>query len=273
MSASSQGSSRWRPPPALAGSVGVHCAACFAAFVAPEQAPWALAAIAGNHALLGAAGLWPRSTLLGRNMTRLPAESAARGEIALTFDDGPDPRETPQVLDLLDARGARATFFCVAQAARAHPDVVREIVRRGHGVENHSHAHRATFALHSVAGFRREIAAAQDVLTRAAGRAPRFFRAPAGFRNPLLDPALHELGLALVSWTRRGYDARDGDERAVASRLVRGLRAGDILLLHDAGAARTRAGKAVSLEALPRVLDAIERAGLKTLPLHEAVPA
>ena len=263
---------RWRPAPAVVASMGVHGAACLAAIVAPEQAAWALATVAGNHALLGAAGLWPRSSILGHNLTRLPEASAARREIAITFDDGPDARETPRVLELLRERGVRATFFCVAEAARAQPDLVREIVRAGHGIENHSMRHSATFPLHSVRGFRGELAAAQEILTGLTGREPRFFRAPAGLRNPLLDPALHSLRLTLVSWTRRGFDALDGNADAVSRRLLRGLAAGDILVLHDARAARTRSGHPVSLEVLPRVLDAVARSGLQPVALHEAVP-
>ena len=264
---------RWRPAPALAGSVGLHCVACAAALVAPEQATWALATIAGNHLVLGAAGLWPRSSMLGRNVTRLPAEAAARREVAITFDDGPHPQHTPRVLDMLQAHGARATFFCVAQAARAHPELVREIVRRGHGVENHSLRHRATFALHSLRGYRHELMAAQEIIAGITGRAPRFFRAPAGLRNPLLDPALQSLGLTLVSWTRRGFDARDGNAATVARRLLRGLAPGDILVLHDGHAARTRRGTPVSLEVLPRVLDALAQAALTPVALHETMPA
>jgi peptidoglycan/xylan/chitin deacetylase (PgdA/CDA1 family) len=262
---------RWRPAPALAGSVGLHCVACAAAIVVPEQAPWALATVAGNHLVLGAAGLWPRSSLLGRNVTRLPAQAASRGEVALTFDDGPHPQHTPRMLDLLQARGVRATFFCVAAAARTQRELVREIVRRGHRVENHSLRHRATFPLHSVRGFRAELSAAQEILAELTGRAPRFFRAPAGLRNPLLDPALQSLGLTLVSWTRRGLDARDGNAATVMGRLTRGLRAGDILVLHDGGAARTRSGTPVSLEVLPRVLDALAQARLRPVTLHEAI--
>ena len=263
----------WRPAPALAGSVGLHCVACAAALVAPEQAAWALATVAGNHLVLGAAGLWPRSSILGRNVTRLPAEAAARGEVAITFDDGPHPQHTPRVLDLLEAHGARATFFCVAQAARAHPGLVREIVRRGHRVENHSLRHRATFPLHSVRGYRQELVAAQEIIADLTGQAPRFFRAPAGLRNPLLDPALQSLGLTLVSWTRRGFDARDGNAASVARRLLRGLAPGDILVLHDGHAARTHRGTPVSLEVLPRVLDAVAQAALVPVTLHEAMPA
>src|SRR5690606_6163227 len=80
---------RYRPTPTIAASIGLHAAAAAAAVARPELWPWTLGAVAANHAFLGAVGLWPRSTLLGPNITRLPARSRERGEIAITFDDGP----------------------------------------------------------------------------------------------------------------------------------------------------------------------------------------
>jgi peptidoglycan/xylan/chitin deacetylase (PgdA/CDA1 family) len=120
-------------------------------------------------------------------------------------------------------------------------------------------------------GARREILAAQAALHEASGRAPRFFRPPAGVHSPLLDPVLHQLGLKLVSWTRRGFDTRIGHAGCVAARLTRRLAAGDILLMHDGHAARTAAGMPVVLEVLPRVLDAARTLNLRPVALHQAV--
>jgi peptidoglycan/xylan/chitin deacetylase (PgdA/CDA1 family) len=101
---------------------------------------------------------------------------------------------------------------------------------------------------------------------------PHCFRAPAGLRNPQLDPVLHRLGLHLVSWTRRGFDTLHADPRRVLARLVGGLAAGDILLLHDGHARRTAGGTAVPLEVLPRLLEHCRAAGLRTVTLAEALP-
>lgn len=262
---------RWRPSPTIAASIGLHLAAAGGTFAQPQLWAWALGAIAANHAFLTALGMWPRSTLLGPNLTRLPGEARARGEIAITFDDGPDPEVTPRVLDLLDARGARATFFCIGELAARHPHLCREIVTRGHGLENHSRRHSHAFAFNGLGGFRRDLSAAQAAIVAASGRAPRFLRTPAGLRNPLLDPVLHELGLRLVSWTRRGFDTRREDPALVASLLTRGLAAGDILLLHDGNSARAASGCPVVLEVLPRVLDAAQSQQLKAVALHQAI--
>jgi len=267
----SEGASRWRPTALILASLALHAVIVFAFVVDPQGWPWWIAVLAANHAVLTLVGLWPRSRLLGPNHTRLPAAAAARGEVALTFDDGPDPELTPRVLDLLDSHGARATFFCIAEKAARHPEITREIVRRGHAVENHSNAHEHTFAFLLLAGLRRDLWAAQATITSLTGRSPRFFRPPMGFRNPLLDPVLHETGLKLVSWTRRGYDTNRGDPEEVAMLLERGLAAGDILLLHDGQAARTPEGRPVVLEVLPRLLGTIERRGLKPVTLPQAI--
>ena len=260
-------------PIALRASVGVHVVAAGVAVVLPEVAPWALAGVVLNHAALTAAGLWPRSSLLGPNVTRLSAACAARGEIALTIDDGPDPAVTPAVLDLLDEHRTRATFFCIAERAQTHAGLTREIVARGHSVQNHSFLHRHNFSLLGPRGFATEIERAQDVLSGLTGQRPTCFRAPAGLRNPFLDPVLHRLGLALVSWTRRGFDTRERDPQRVLSRLTNGLAGGDILLLHDGHAARSTTGRPIVLDVLPRLLEQCRQARLRGVTLSEALPA
>ncbi len=118
----------------------------------------------------------------------------------------------------------------------------------------------------------REIGDAQALLADLTGVAPFCFRAPAGLRSPLLDPVLHRLGLHLVSWTRRGFDTRDRDPARVLARLTRGLTAGDILLLHDGHAQRSADGKPIVLHVMPRLLAALQTAGLKAVTLTAAVP-
>ena len=244
----------WRAPLLIKASVACHLGAGLALAPAPSLWPWALGAIALNQAVLTAAGLLPRCAWLGENIRRLPAAAAARGEVALSFDDGPDPQVTPRVLDLLDAAGARATFFCIAQRARAHPQLCRDIVQRGHSVQNHSDQHGLGFALSGLRGFRREIEAAQHSLADITGQAPQFFRAPAGLRNPLLTPVLAELNLRLVSWTRRGFDTVRRKPQPVLERLSHKLAAGDILVLHDGNSARSNSGAPVVLEATASLL-------------------
>ena len=264
------GARPWRPAPAIGLTLLLHVAGVAALAIQFQLWPWVLAGLALNHLLLSAAVLWPRGRVLGPNLTRLPPAAVARNEVSLNFDDGPDPEVTPRVLDLLDRHRARASFFCIGAKAEAFPELVQEIARRGHSVENHSHRHPNAFAFYGPGRLRREVDAAQAAITGIAGRSPAFFRAPAGFRSPLLDPVMASRGLRYVSWTRRGFDTVHGDADAVLRRLTRGLASGDILLLHDGAPARTRGGVPVVLALLPALLDAIAARGLKPVTLPDA---
>lgn len=237
--------------------------------LAPQSWPWWLSGFVANHALLAAGGLWPRSSLLGPNITRLPDAAAQAGLVALSFDDGPDPEVTPRVLEWLERKRARGSFFCIGEKLRRHEPMAREIIAAGHSLENHTQSHSHRFACLGPAGFRREIGLAQQTVRTIAGEVPRFFRAPAGLRNPFLQPILDEYGLRLTSWTRRGYDTMRPDPEPVYRRLTRDLAAGDILLLHDGHAARARSGRPVVLEVLPRLLERIESLGLRAVSLRE----
>jgi len=262
---------RWRPSPLIGASIGLHAAALVTVLARPGEWPWALGAVLSDHALLTAAGLTPRSHLLGPNWTRLPAAAAARGAVAITIDDGPDPRVTPRVLDLLDERGARATFFCIGERVQRHSELTREMARRGHSVENHSQRHLHRFSLLGPRALMAEIERAQDTIGITTGEQPLFFRAPAGLRSPFLDPVLSRFGLRLASWTRRGFDTVSARAETVLDKLSRGLAAGDILLLHDGHAALTRGGAPVILEVLPRLLDALAAVDLTPITLRAAL--
>ena len=263
--------SRWQPTLLIRTSIVLHLLAVVAVIAEPGQWRWTLGVVLANHALLTLLGLWPRSHWLGPNWTRLPAAATARNEIALTIDDGPDPIVTPQVLDILDRYATKATFFCVGEKAMRYPALCREIVRRGHAVENHSQHHRHYFSLLGPSGFTRELQTAQDTLTRITGQRPMFFRAPAGLRNPFLDLVLTRLGLQLASWSARGFDTRIGDGERVKNKLLHGLRAGAILLVHDGNAARTPDGNPVILEVIPALLASAAAANLRFVTLRHAL--
>jgi peptidoglycan/xylan/chitin deacetylase (PgdA/CDA1 family) len=262
---------RWKPTPLVAGTAALHAGAAAAVLASPPLWPWAAAGVVASHLALTAAGLWPRSSLLGHNWTALPEAAGDRNQIALTIDDGPDPDVTPRVLDLLDRYQAQATFFCIGDEARRYPQWIEAIVARGHAVENHSQRHRHHFSLLGPGALRREIEAAQTTLTEISGTRPLFFRAPAGLRNPFLEPVLCKLGLHLASWTRRGFDTRTGDADVVTKRLLRGLAARDILLVHDGHAALDRHGEPGVLEVLSNVLDAADAANLRLVTLRAGI--
>ena len=255
----------------IRASIATHIIALCAIIIAPPYWTVAVIAIVINHLILSAIGLWPRSSWLGLNWSRLPATATARNEIALTIDDGPDPIVTPQVLDILDEHAVKATFFCMGEKATRYPEVCREIVRRGHAIENHSQHHPLYFSLLGPNGFRREIQAAQDTLIAITGQTPVFFRAPAGLRNPFLAPVLIKLGLTLASWSARGFDTQVNDPKKVSDKLLHDLRAGAILLLHDGHAALTANGIPVIIAVLPATLAYIKTKQLRLVTMRRAL--
>ncbi|MDO8448172.1 MAG: polysaccharide deacetylase family protein [Rhodoferax sp.] len=260
---------RWRPTLLIRATLLLHGAAVALVAVSPVHWRWVLAALVANHFVLMLVGLWPRSHWMGANWTELPAAAAARREIALTIDDGPDPVVTPQVLEVLARYGVQATFFVIGARAERYPELCRDIVARGHAIENHSQRHRHNFALMGLNGITQELQAAQATLTAITGQRPLFFRAPAGFRNPFLDPVLSRLGLQLVSWSVRGFDTRVNNAQQVTRKLLAGLRPGAIVLLHDGNAARTPAGQPVILEVLPALFDAAAARQLRFVTLRQ----
>lgn len=261
---------QWKPSLLMKASMAWVACALLMMLWKPEWWGWAVVMFGGAHIVLTVIGLWPRSTLLGPNLLRLPAPAIQRGEIALTIDDGPDPEVTPQVLEILDQYGAKATFFCIGELAERHPGLCRDIMRRGHGIENHSYHHNPLFSLFTPRKMRHEISLAQSAITGITGYTPRFFRPCAGLRNPLLDWVLSQTGLRLVSWSKRGFDTRETDPGKVLGRLLNDLKGGDILLLHDGNAAKTARGVPVILEVLPPLLECLQQRNLRTVTLQDA---
>jgi len=222
-----------------------------------------LAALAASHLALVWATLWPKSRLLGPVLTRLPTHEA---KVWLTIDDGPGD-DTLAMLELLDAHGAKATFFVVGARAAARPELLHEIARRGHGIGNHSYHHpSAWFWALPPARMRREVTRTQAVLEEISGVAPRWFRAVVGMANPFVAAELKRHGLARVAWGARGYDAVAAEPAGVVARIERGLRPGAIVLLHE-GARHGR-----NVETLALLLQRLDEAGYATV-LPESLEA
>jgi len=237
----------------------------------PELWWWFGSAVVINHVLLFIAVLYPRSAILGQNLTRLPSTAISRREIGLTFDDGPDPEITPRILDILDQYNAKASFFCVASRAAIYPEVVRDIIRRGHSVENHSLQHSNYFAFLGWRACKKEIHAAQQILSAITGTAPQFFRAPMGFRSPMLDAVLADQGIVYVSWTRRGFDTVSRNPNRILARLLKKLRSGDILLLHDGIHWPKNRSPDMTLQVLPELLQQLHREDYHVVSLPMAM--
>ena len=177
--------------------------------------------------------------------------------IALTFDDGPNPAVTPQLLRLLERYGVAATFFLIGRHVRRNASLAREIVAAGHSVGNHTHSH-VPFTLLSARTARRELALCSEAIAAACGARPHFMRPPYGMPRPGLKRIACAEGLGwLVMWSRHARDWRPQDHAKVALRL-QAVRGGDVVLLHDGGpeAAADRSHTPLALaEHLPRWID------------------
>ncbi len=156
-----------------------------------------------------------------------------RREVWLTIDDGPDADDTPRILELLKAHGAKATFFVIGRNAEAHPELVRAIRDAGHEIGYHTHTHPVgTFWCASPQRLARELDRGLAVLN-GIGVTVRCFRSPVGIKNFRLASALAKRRLECVGWSARGLELTGGDANTVAKRVLRRLRPGSILLLHE----------------------------------------
>lgn len=187
--------------------------------------------------------------------------------VALTFDDGPDPEFTPGVLEILREKGVHATFFCVGERVRAHPELARAIAEQGHTLGNHSDSHAMwiNFSLH--ARLRREIRACNDAIEQATGVRPAIYRAPHGFKNPALGDVLRAEGMTAIGWQVRGFDAVVDDAARITRRIVERAQPGGVILLHDGGGLQGSHDRTATLEALPVVIDGLRAKGLEIVPL------
>lgn len=200
-------------------------------------------------------GLWCRAVWRARS---------GRPEVALTYDDGPDPASTPALLDLLAARGVRATFFCVGAKVRAAPELVRRMRDEGHVLANHSDGHSLWTNLYSTGRMTEEVRAAQHSLEEVAGRRPRYFRPPFGYANHATGGVADALGLEVVGWDVRSFDTFIADPRRVAERVLARARPGSVVLLHDGGLPAERV-----VPATEAILDGLEARGLRPVGLEE----
>jgi peptidoglycan/xylan/chitin deacetylase (PgdA/CDA1 family) len=205
----------------------------------------------------------PSGQGLGRVYTRF---ETPRPELWLTIDDGPDETDTPQLLDLLDRHGARATFFVIGERAARFPHLIAEIVRRGHEIGHHTHTHpAATFWCATPARLDAELDLALATLARSGVR-PRWFRAPVGIKNLLLNRALARRGLHYVGWTIRSGDCLPQTPARFAARNAARLQPGAILLVHEGASVPA----ALRVHGLALLLPEIARRGFTcVLPTRE----
>lgn len=222
-------------------------------------------AVAGVSAcgLAGCAGIFawgavaPSSQIFGATIRRTGDPDA----MALTFDDGPNPVITPQLLELLDRYDARATFFLMGRHVRAFPALASEIAARGHAIGNHTETHpKLTFLSSQRIGD--ELDSCREAIARATGRGARWMRPPFGFRGPQLDAVVRRCGFAgVVMWSIWTWDWKPQPAEPVIRRLRR-AGGGDIVLLHDGDYRELEADRRHTVAALEYWLPRWKDAGI-----------
>ena len=218
---------------------------------------WGGAALAvGGVAALGARAMFSsRSRLLGPVVFRGSCADPPR--VALTFDDGPEARFTPRILDVLGEHGVKAAFFVIGLNAERHPDLVERVHREGHVVGNHSYAHHRLGTLRGVRYWRAELDRADAVIESIIGRPPRLFRPPMGFRNIHLARAVRQRRHLTVTWTLRGLDTVRPQPPRIIQRVLSRVRSGDIVALHDGREPGRHRDLEATIAALPGLIEGV----------------
>jgi peptidoglycan/xylan/chitin deacetylase (PgdA/CDA1 family) len=217
-----------------------------------------LAATAGFGLAAGGcayAAMWPASQLFGTTLIA----PARPGELALTFDDGPNPAWTPRLLEILASHEVRATFFLLGSRAQAEPVLARQIAAAGHLIGNHSWSHR-NLALASASRIEQELSRTSQALEQITGSPIRFFRPPFGARRPEVLRTARRLGMTPVLWNAMTSDWENPPAQAIANRLIRAIdrladrgRAANIVL-HDGGHQTPAANRAPSIAAVGELI-------------------
>jgi peptidoglycan/xylan/chitin deacetylase (PgdA/CDA1 family) len=188
--------------------------------------------------------------------------------VAITFDDGPSRGATLQLASILEEHGARGTFFVVGKAVDDQPAAVAELADRGHMIANHSYHHDSWRWLDPRYP---ELERTQAAVERATGLCPAYYRPPHGQRTPFVGARVASEGMRTVMWDTSGADWRTEDPGELAARIRRRVRPGSIVLLHDGLDGVVDADRSVVVEALPLILDGLERRGLRPVRLDDMI--
>ncbi|MEN8243266.1 MAG: polysaccharide deacetylase family protein [Thermodesulfobacteriota bacterium] len=189
--------------------------------------------------------------------------------VALTFDDGPDPSTTSLLLDILERRDVKATFFVIGEKAAAHPALIDRIIRKGHLLGNHSFKHSTRIFFQKVAAVVKDLEATQQVLKKH-GVEPLVYRPPVGIVTPRLQPALEKTGLTLVNFSNRPLDGGNRRFNNLSGRVLQRIQDGDIVLLHDRRPPNEEQ-IGVWLKEVEAIVDGIEKRRLQVVPLSDLI--
>ena len=197
-----------------------------------------------------------------------PIDAASRSQrrVALTFDDGPNDPHTLRIADILEAHGARGTFFVVGKAVVARPDIARALVQRGHLLAAHSYGHGKLDVFTS--GYP-ELARVQRVMRDHVGVAPAFYRPPYGVSTQVMLDVVAGEGMLTVNWDVSVNDWETRDGATIARRTLKRAKSGSIVVLHDGCEGDVTGDRSATVDALPAIMSGLSQRGLRAVRLDE----
>lgn len=151
----------------------------------------------------------------------------------MTFDDGPDPIQTPKVLQILKEQQATACFFCIGHKVKGNEKLLQQMVVEGHLIGNHSFTHSGLFPLYGLSRMKKDLQTCQSELERVTSQPVTLFRPPFGVTNPTIAKAVRQLGYTSIGWNIRTLDTQQPSPDKVLDRIRKGIKPGSIILLHD----------------------------------------
>jgi len=193
--------------------------------------------------------------------------------VALTFDDGPDPAYTPEILDILKQNNVKATFFVVGRHAEEYPDLVKRIAQEGHEIGSHSYSHPFNLVMLSKERMKQEVTRSEQVITKITGKRPYLFRPPRGIYNKSLTDFLMERKYTMVLWTLSSRDWQEPSYKEITWRVTTGIRPGDIVLFHDSGSIIMPEGgnRMCTIQALPYIIKDLKEKGYRFVTVSDMI--
>jgi peptidoglycan/xylan/chitin deacetylase (PgdA/CDA1 family) len=202
---------------------------------------------------------------LGELAAAAPSLASGPSTAAITFDDGPHPQGTRQMLEILSGHAQRAIFFLVGERVERYPDLAKRIVEEGHGIGLHGQIHRP-HPVRSAVALRDDFERGLATIVAATGVLPQLHRPPFGVYSPQSLQIARELGLQPLMWSRWGKDWRKlTTPERIARRVLDSLEAGDVILLHDCDSYSAKRSHLRTAAALPEILSVLKSAELDTV--------
>lgn len=209
----------------------------------------------------------PKSQLFGKSIYRVKTNKKF---VALTFDDGPNPKATPQILDTLKEKGTKATFFLLGANSQKYPDLVKRIAKDGHEIAIHSYSHSPWLFISAPQSIRDDLQSSVETIAKITKSQARYFRPPWGNRSPWLSKEANKLGLTIINWSIDPWDAwLHPTKERILKRTAAQLHPGGIILLHDGHGLTTTYSKQATISALPELITQVESRGYTFVTISE----